>query len=128
MNAPELRTISIAAATIELAPGEHYAGIAFIGKVPSHHLVLLPGDKALPWEKAKEWAKEQDGELPTRSEQALLYANVKDEFEGDWYWSSEQLASVPSYAWMQDFSNGGQTYGHTSFKHRARAVRRVPIQ
>ncbi len=128
MNAPEARTISIAAATITLAVGELYAGIAFKDGAPSHHLVLLPGDVEKKWKAAGEWAKEQGGDLPTRSEQALLYAHLKDSFESDWYWSSEPAASDASYAWLQHFYDGRQDCSHTSGSYRARAVRRVPIQ
>ena len=45
-------------ATINLAPGEHYAGLV-IGKdgKPSYHLVLLPGQADdITWDKAMEWA------------------------------------------------------------------------
>ena len=70
--------------TIELAQDEHYAGL-IVGKdgEPSYHLVLLPGQAGdISWDKAMEWASKQGGEsiasLPTRREQALLYANLKE--------------------------------------------------
>lgn len=113
-----------------LAKGEAYAGVLLddTGK-PSHHLVLLPGETKDTWAKAKAWAKKQGGELPTRREQSLLFANAKQHFpDGGWHWSSEQYASVSSYAWIQAFSNGDQYDNHTSGQCRARAVRRVPIQ
>ena len=118
-------------ATINLAPGEHYAGI-ITGKdgEPSYHLVLLPGQADdITWDKAMEWAGKQGGEyvasLPTRREQALLYANLKEEFEERAYWSCEAHESASGWAWYQYFGNGLQYYDHKSNELRARAVRRV---
>jgi hypothetical protein len=118
-------------ATIDLRPGEHYAGI-IIGQdgEPSHHVILMaeqPTDE-LNWKAALDWAKRIGGELPTRREQALLYANCKDQFEAAWYWSSEQHAANSVFAWYQSFGNGGQLSYDKSAELRARAVRRLTIQ
>ena len=116
-------------ANIEMEHGEEYAGM-ILGKdgAPSYHLILLPGEAAsVTWQKAGEWTKDAGGELPTRREQALLYANLKEQFKEAWYWSSEQHASVSDYAWSQDFSNGGQGYLLKYLELRARAVRRLAI-
>ncbi len=121
-------------ATINLAPGEHYAGI-IIGKdgEPSHHLVLLPGQaEDITWEKAMEWAGNQGGEyvasLPTRREQALLYANLKEEFEERAYWSCEAHESESGWAWYQYVLRGTQDSSSRSLELRARAVRRLVIE
>ncbi len=116
---------------IELAPGEHYAGLIISRDgEPSHHLILLPGDaKGLNWTDAKAWATGQGGELPTRREQSLLFANLKDEFERAWYWSCEAYEQDTASAWCQNFSTGSQVSLHKSLNHcRARAVRRLIIQ
>ena len=116
----------VPAADIELQPGERYAGAVLgdDGKI-THHLVLLPGEaEAVPWQDAAEWAHEVGGELPTRQEQALLYANLKAEFQPSWYWSSETYESDGSGAWGQNFGSGYQSYYHKSYEGRARAVRR----
>lgn len=111
-----------------LAEGETYAGLILNEDgSPSHHLILLPGDEALTWAKAKAFAKKAGGELPTRQEQSLLFANCKKQFKTDWYWSSEACASASGYAWVQYFSYGGQSNHGISHKIRARAVRRLPI-
>jgi hypothetical protein len=90
--------------------------------------VLLPGDHDdNKWQAAMDWAKSINGELPTRREQSLLFANCKQHFQQDWYWSGEQHASVASYAWSQNFYYGGQDYGHIYRQCRARFVRRLPI-
>ena len=112
-----------------LQPGEVYAGIV-LGKdgAPDHHLFLLPAKaEQLTWNKAIEWAQAQGGNLPTRQEQAILYGNLKHEFERDWYWSCEQHAVDSDYAWMQSFGYGTQTSVRKANELRARAVRRLSI-
>jgi hypothetical protein len=111
-----------------LKPGEIYAGL-ILGQngAPDHHLVLLPGETSAAWPKAKAWAKEQGGELPTRREQSLLFANCKDEFKADWYWSGEAYGDGKTYAWYQYFDNGNQGDIHHDNVRRARAVRRLII-
>jgi hypothetical protein len=124
------RAVTIAHAQIDLKPGEHYAGIILgeHGK-QSHHLILLPGDvDDVTWVQAKEFAEKAGGELPTRREQALLFANLKGQFEDSYYWSCEQRASNDGCAWIQTFANGGQGTSSKSAELRARAVRRLTIQ
>lgn len=120
---------ALPATEITLQPGEHYAGLVLddtTGK-PSHHLVLLAGTaKGLTLVEAAAWAEEHGGHLPTRQEQALLYANLKREFEGAWYWSGN--SSSGSTAWVQYFDDGTQ-YGHSlSNRLRVRAVRRIWVK
>jgi len=110
--------------------GEEYAGIVLgKGNEPDHHLILLPDAPkgTLDWKSAMDWAKSVGGELPTRREQSLLYANLKEEFDEAWYWSQEQLATYSDYAWLQDFDYGYQNYFSKSSSFRARAVRRLVI-
>ena len=112
-----------------LKPGEIYAGI-LLGKdgAPDHHMILLPGTaESIKWPDAVEWAKKAGGELPTRREQSLLFANLKEEFEPRWHWSGEQYADYTGYAWHQDFNYGDQTSNRKSYEGRARAVRRLVI-
>lgn len=113
-----------------LNEGEHYAGIVLDpeSSQPTHHLILLPGEaKSITWPDALTWAEQAGGALPTRQEQALLYANLKPHFKGDWHWSGEQGAGLEASAWCQDFLSGGQLYYHKFNELRARAVRRLPI-
>ena len=125
-------TTAAALATIPAAIGAAFAGGIYAGIMrgidgaPDEHLVLLPGAaEDVTWEAASEWAKAEGGELPTRREQRLLFINLKDQFEEDWYWSSEQAG--PSTAWYQDFCIGYQNTSLRSYEGRARAVRRLPI-
>ena len=117
---------ALPAAEITLQPGEHYAGLVLDTTTgqPSHHLVLLAGDaEELTWAEATAWAKEHGGDLPTRQEQALLFANLKRELEGAWYWSGEKSSS--GSAWDQSFDYGFQNDITLSHRLRVRAVRRL---
>ena len=112
-----------------LKAGELLAGL-ILGKngEPDYHLVLLPGQaNDVTWKDAKAWAKKIGGELPTRREQSLLFANQREAFEARWYWSAELYAPASGSAWVQLFSNGRQDYGYLDLKLRARAVRRLFI-
>lgn len=119
---------ALPAAETTMQPGEHYAGLvldATTGK-PSHHLVLLAGAaKGLAWAEANAWAEEHGGRLPTRQEQSLLFANLKREFEGEWYWSGTSASS--SSAWLQHFGDGFQLLSLLDFRLRVRAVRRIEV-
>ena len=113
-----------------LKKGEQYAGI-LLGKdgQPDQHIILLAGDaENVTWSQAKTFAKKAGGELPTRREQSLLFANLKDQFQPRWYWSGEQHASNSDCAWVQIFSYGYQSSDYKSYQGRARAVRRLPIE
>lgn len=126
------KTQSIQASAIPLPTlkqGERWAGILLnTNSAPSHHIILLPGEAdKVTWAQAKKWAKEAGGELPTRREQSLLFANLKDQFQLDWYWSCEQHAGNADGAWLQGFGNGYQGYDRKGFHCRARAVRRIKI-
>lgn len=111
-----------------LKPGELYAGI-LLGQngEPDQHIILLPGDECKNWQDATAWAESIGGSLPTRREQSLLFANLKDQFKKDWYWSSETHAENNDYAWCQYFTSGNQSYDRKSYGIRARAVRRLVI-
>ena len=123
------RNVRVPHTDIRLAAGEHYAGIVLNQDgSPNHHLILLPGEATdTNWADAKQWAQEAGGQLPQRNEQALLYANLKDQFEVSWYWSAVPHASHPGFAWCQGFGYGGQDDSHKGNELRARAVRRLTI-
>ena len=117
--------------------GGIYAGV-MRGRdgAPDYH--LLVGDavaelKPIQWDKALTTVAEmeidghRDYTLPYRAEQALLFANVPELFEAEWYWSCEQHAADSDYAWMQGFGYGYQLSDHKSNVYRARAVRRLVI-
>jgi len=120
--------IQIEAATITLQPGERYAG-AVLDEAGQHqhHLVLLAPrpEQDLAWQAAMNWARSVGGVLPTRQEQALLYANCKPHLKPEWHWSSEAHESDASYAWVCHFYDGLQYRSPKSNEGSAVAVRRV---
>ena len=126
---------AIAALELQAGPGaigSTFAGGMYAGIIrgadgrPDEHLVLLDGDTdGVTWDAACAWAAAKGATLPTRAEQRLLMANLPDQFQKRYYWSSEQAG--PSNAWLQLFSDGGQSFNLRSYEGRARAVRRLPI-
>ena len=111
-----------------LTEGEIYVGAIGDAAGNLHHVILLPGDNDDATHEAQlEWAKSVGGDLPTRIEQAMLWANHRDQFKKDWYWSNEIHHSESGWAWYQYFSDGGQSGSLRSDELRARAVRRLPI-
>jgi hypothetical protein len=120
--------IEVEACTIELQPGEHYAGAVLDehGR-HMHHVILMaarPNNK-MGWEDARQWAEDVGGDLPTRQELALLYANCKPHLPEVWAWSGEEHKDDASFAWGCDFDDGIQSLSHKSFQGSAVAVRRV---
>jgi hypothetical protein len=116
------------ASAVDLQPGEHYAGVVLdeSGQV-THHLVLMAQrpDTKLKWQAAMDWAASAGGALPTRQEQALLYANCKPHLKPEWHWISESYDA--SYAWTCHFHFGGQGTILKSYECAAVAVRLIPL-
>lgn len=113
--------------------GGIYAGVVRGNKgQPDYHLIVAnPAVEKVTWKDAGAWARglqvglHTDYDLPLRKEQAILFGNVPELFENDWYWSCEQFAGDAGYAWCQSFYYGLQSDNGTSYQLRARAVRRV---
>ncbi len=128
MTTQTTTTITLPAITIELQPGERYAGAALddTGHV-LHHTILLPqrpADRA-PWQEQMDWAASVGGDLPSRQEQSLLFANCRSALPGAWCWSNETHAEDASYAWSCLFGYGDQSYARKSSAGGAVAVRRL---
>lgn len=112
-----------------LQEGEAYAGL-ILGKEedPDYHLVLLPGEAVdVSWPSAVDWAVARGGVLPTRRELALLFANQREAFERNWYWSSEPHETRTQLVWGQNFASGIQTIYGRPYRGHARAVRRIAV-
>ncbi|OYO27907.1 hypothetical protein [Janthinobacterium sp. PC23-8] len=121
--APGFYPIAIGAA---FAEGVYAGVVRGVNGAPDQHLLLIDGEvDGVIWDTACIWAESVGGSLPTRAEQAVLFGNLKDHFQRDWYWSSEQAG--PSTAWDQYFLDGTQSSLTRSYEGRARAVRRLPI-
>lgn len=122
------QTPAAAPAPATAQPGERYAGIAFENGQPSHHLFLLDAKprRALNWVAAKEWAASIGASLPTRFESALLYANLRDQFDtSKWHWTATQCGD--SSAYIQTFDGGVQVCSGQGKAFLVRAVRRLPL-
>ncbi len=92
-----------------LAEGEIYVGAIGDANGDFYHVILLPGDNDdASWKAQMEWAKSIGGDLPSRVEQAMLWANFRDQFKKDWYWSNEIHHSASGWAWFQYFYYGYQ--------------------
>jgi hypothetical protein len=141
MQLEAITTNMNAAFIVPPAIGQHWPGQGgiYAGLVrgrdgqPDYHLIVGPAIAQTEWEDAKAQAIELEIEghadftLPFRAEQSVLFANVPELFEKDWYWSCEEHASNPDYAWMQSFYDGDQYNFHKSDEVRACAVRRLKI-
>ena len=107
-----------------------FAGIAG-GKdgQPFAAIILLDvkPDEALNFKDALAWAQAQGAHVPSRDESALLYANVRDALDPDyWHWTSTPYSDFG--AWFQYFGNGSQDGDHKSTKRLCRAIRLIPIE
>ncbi|MFJ3048558.1 DUF1566 domain-containing protein, partial [Herbaspirillum chlorophenolicum] len=97
-----------------LSEGETYIGAIGNSQGELYHVVLLPGDsEPASHEEQLSWAKSIGGDLPSRIEQAMLFAHHKPLFRETWYWSN-QLDDC-GWAWCQDFGYGGQGFSRTGF-------------
>jgi hypothetical protein len=124
-------TITTTPAIGSLIEGGLYAGITRGDDgQPSGHLILLPDlpGESMNWQAAKAWAENlgNGARLPTRFESALLYANLNEHIDDDyWYWTGTERSA--SRAWGQDFSHGSQYIHDKSYEARARAVRLIQL-
>lgn len=106
--------------------GGHFVGITTQAKGQHCAVVLLPEQGSdLTHAKAKAWAKQLGGELPTRPVAAMLFANVKKLLRAGRHWTAD--TDSPSYAWNCGFNYGLQTSLHKSCEGSAVAVRLIPL-
>jgi hypothetical protein len=114
------------------AQGGIYAGVARgrDGERDYHLILSTEAPKEdFTWQAALDRAKSisvdghSDFTVPTRFESALLYTNLQDQFDTDyWYWTSTQYSEDD--AWTQSFGNGSQRSGSKVYERRCRFVRR----
>ena len=64
-------------------------------------------------------------DAPTQTTAEAFRKGGSEAFEPAWYWASTQYVS--SFAWVQGFDDGCQSYGGKYDEFLARAVRRLPI-
>lgn len=111
-----------------LAPGETHIATIHIPGQQAYQLTLLPGEvEDVTHQAATEWAASISGVLPNRHEQALLFAHFRTHFKCGAHWSDQLHESDPVYAWCQNFGYGYQGLNLRSYRLRARAIRREPV-
>lgn len=111
-----------------LNTGEIYIGCIGYGTNMPYHIILLPDDNDnASWDDQMAWAKGIGGDLPNRSEMAMLWTNHRDQFQTDWYWTNELLLENREWAWYHYFDDGTQRINYWLDQFRAKAVRRVPF-
>lgn len=121
------RLLRIPAVEIELRAGERYAGAVLDHEgFVTHYVILMPQrpNQRLAWPGAMAWAQSVGGDLPSRQEQSLLFANCQPHIEADWYWSREVHEDDGDHAWCCGFTSG-QGYYRQYDKGAAVAVRRL---
>lgn len=111
----------------DLNEGERFLSAVIRADGRKEITILLPGSFQGNWQASLDWAKSIGGDLPTRVEQALLYADMREEFEESYYWSNEAHETNDACAWTQLFGYGYQSYDRKGDYNRARAVRRLVI-
>jgi hypothetical protein len=111
-----------------IAEGERYIGGIISADGTITHVILLPGEINANWQKAGEWAASIGGNLPTRVEQAMLFATASEAFKQAPYWSCREEEPESGWAWYQHFYDGTQDYYLKNDELSARAVRRLVIQ
>ena len=110
----------------ELQQNEILVALLTDKEMRPYWLILMPHDfDGANWETQMRRAAEVDGDLPNRIEQAMLWANHRDQFQQDWYWSNETHHPESGWAWYQSFGYGSQNTDRKDNEFRARAVRRV---
>ena len=101
---------------------------------PDYHLILDDGEsqQEFTWEAAKACAQRviadghQDFTLPNRTESALLYTNLRDKFNPNyWYWTGTKHSAIRAFS--QSFYSGAQNDYNDTTEAPARFVRRVAI-
>ncbi|MFN4360492.1 MAG: DUF1566 domain-containing protein [Hylemonella sp.] len=121
-----VRVIEIEGRTIELQPGERYAGARLDEQGQHLHDVIVLAarpDSDKNWQAAQDWAADQGGEAPTPEEFALIKANCPEVLSKSWYWTNKTHAQDASCAWY--FTSDGFTLSHhKSAAGGALAVRR----
>lgn len=108
--------------------GEKYVGVLpGINGGKDQRIVLLAADVDGANYAAAVAATPVGGSLPTRQEQSFLYAQMKEEFEPEFHWSSEVDATYKDLVWAQDFDNGYQFAHNEAHLFRARYIRREDV-
>lgn len=95
------------------------------GAANTDALIAEGGHPAAEACKAYRFGGFDDWYLPAQAELNVCFANAREVFKPEWYWSSTQCS--PDCAWMQDFGTGLQYLDLKGNNDRVRAVRRLLV-
>ena len=122
---PQVKTVKIAGRSIELHPGESYAGAKLDENGEHLHDVIVMAartEETYTFDGAQDWAKSLGGDCPSPEEAALIKANCPGLVKR-WTWTNKPHEDNASYAWY--FYSNGYTYDfRKSAEGGALAVRR----
>jgi len=110
--------------------GGIYAGVTTSFSGRPYALVLLP-DKAgscVNWKTAGEWARSIGGDLPTRLDAALLFANLDKHLASSWVFISDGDEHPGNTDWGRVFNDGWYSKYRNRSGFGAYAVRRIPLE
>jgi hypothetical protein len=84
-------------------------------------------DEEINWQDANAFCQSVGGGLPPREVLLMCYLNgkIKPMFKAQWYWSSTELDAT--FAFLQTFNDGDQSYGGKTNCYYVRAVKKVKI-
>ncbi|WP_342617178.1 hypothetical protein [Rhodoferax sp. GW822-FHT02A01] len=120
----QVKVIKIEGRTIELRPGECYAG-AKLDEHGNHlHDVIVlaaRSEESYTFDGAQQWAKAAGGDAPSPEECALIKANCPGLITR-WTWTNKTHEENASYAWC--FTSNGTAGRPKSAEGGALAVRR----
>lgn len=113
----------------EAFQGGVYAGVS-TGQDGGLYVPVLLGHKpprGLDWYESQAWVESLGASVPTRSEAALLFANVRPLLKPELHWTAEGDESDPFHAWVCHFGSGHQYNDRAGHEHSAIAIRRIPL-
>ncbi len=114
--------------------GGLYSGVVR-HEVGDFHVILAEPDakRDMIYMNAYNWATKlmadgrEDFRLPTRSEAALLYANMRDRIADGWMWTCDDYPADSDCKWVIAFPYGRNADARKTDACRARAVRLEPL-
>jgi hypothetical protein len=113
---------------VKWGPTKKVAALSYNDGAANTEAMVAAGSKLAISIRALRTGDFDDWYLPSRLESLLLFGELREQFEPDWYWTSTQCEHNDVFAWLQGFHYGYQ-YFHLKDNHcRARAVRSIVIE
>lgn len=107
--------------------GGKFAGLSIFENQPVLLVKLSVQIEEANHKRYKEWCEQQGGVPMTRFDGLVLFTNLRGDFKQEAYWTADDYAGDPAYAWCQSFGGGIQSWLRKGSKRRGVAVRRVSL-